>query len=273
METDALDLAIADILSHKFEDGKVRPVCFISGRLNLAELNRDVYDKEMSAVVYSLNQSRHCLPGAKHKTTIYSDHQNWTYFKTAIPLNRRQARWAEQLMQYNFDLLYQKRTSNAEAGIHSRCLAFTSQKWGTTSATNHTMLRKEQWSEVGAMQLEDKGIEVIQLLALDIDALLPEAMEKSQEKAMLDNDYREVCKQVVKQGNIDQGYAIKEDLFCYKNRIHAPEGIRLRIIGSEHDSKVAGHCGREQTLELISRNFYCTIVERDIRKYCNECDI
>jgi len=41
---------------------------------------------------------------------------------------------------------------------------------------------------------------------------------------------------------------------------------------SEHDSKIAGHFGRDRTMELISRNFYCPKMEDDIRQYCNECD-
>jgi hypothetical protein len=45
------------------------------------------------------------------------------------------------------------------------------------------------------------------------------------------------------------------------------------VIQSEHELKVAGHFGRECTLELITRYFYWTNIERDIRKYCGECDI
>jgi len=41
---------------------------------------------------------------------------------------------------------------------------------------------------------------------------------------------------------------------------------------SEHDSKVAGHFGRDRTMELISRNFFWPKMEDDVRQYCNECD-
>jgi len=51
-----------------------------------------------------------------------------------------------------------------------------------------------------------------------------------------------------------------------------PEGLRQRKIQSEHDSKVAGHIGRERKLELITRNFCWTNMEQDVRKYCSECD-
>jgi len=211
-----------------------------------------------------LNQNRHFLQGATHKIIIFSNRQNLTYFKTVILLNRRQARWAEQLEQYNFDLLHRKGTSNAKADILSRCLVFTSREGGTTSATEQIMLRKEQWLEVGAMQLEEESVETIQLSALDIETLLPEEKTSIQEKAMLDGNYREICKQVVKQGNIDKGYTIKEDLLCWKNRVYMPERMCQRVMRSEHDSKVAGHFGRERTMELISSNFYWPNMERDI---------
>lgn len=66
---------------------------------------------------------------------------------------------------------------------------------------------------------------------------------------------------------------IKKDLLCYKNRIYVPEGMRQRVIMSEHDSNVAGHFGRETTVELISRDFNWPNIERDIRKHCNKWDV
>jgi transposase InsO family protein len=272
LETDASDFAIAGILSQKFEDGKIHPVRFTSRKLSPAEMNYDVYDKEMLAVVFSLNKNRHYLQGAVHKTTIYSDHQNLTYFKSAVLLNRRQTRWAEELKQYNFVLLYRKGTSNAKADILSRCPAFTSREGGTTSATNQEMLDKEQWLEVGAMELENANVDSISIAALDIEQLLPEAKERIKEKALLDKQYRKLCKQVVSEGNIDKNFTIKDDILCWKNRIYVPEGLRQAVMRSEHDSKIAGHFGRERTMELLSRNFYWVNMERDIRKYCSECD-
>jgi len=104
VETDASDFAIAGILSQKFEDGKLNPVSFIYTKLSQAELNYDMFDKEMLAIVFSLQKWRYFLQGAQHKTIVYSDHQNLSYFETAVSLNRRQARWAEQLQSYSFDL-------------------------------------------------------------------------------------------------------------------------------------------------------------------------
>jgi len=273
LETDASDFAIAGVLSQKFEDGKIHPVRLTSRKLTPAEFNYDVHDKEMLAVVFSLNKNRHYLQGAQHKTTIYSDHQNLTYCTSAVLLNRRQARWAEDLKQYNFVIVYRKRSSNIKADILSRCPAFTSREGGTTSATNPSMLDKEQWLEVGAMQLDGEEYEEIQISAMEVELLLPEAKERIKEKALLDELNRKLCKQVTKGENIDKWFSIKDELLCWKNRIYVPEKLRQRIIQSEHDSKVAGHFARDRTVELLSRNFYWTNMERNVRKYCSECDI
>jgi len=274
LETDASDFAIAGILSQKFEDGKIHPVRFVSKKLNPAELDYDVYDKEMLAVVFSLRKNRHYLQGAEHKALIFSDHHNLTYFKSALLLNRRQVRWAEELKQYNFQLLYWKGSSNAKADILSRCLVFTSKEGGSTSETSQAMLEKDQWLKVGAMELDlNDGIESIQVSAIEMEQLLPEAKEMIKEQAMLDDKYRELCKQVALGGNIDKAFAIKDELLCWKNPIYVPEGLWQRILKSEHDWRVVGHFGRERTLELVTRNFYWTNMERDRRKYSNQCHI
>jgi len=273
LETDASDFAIAGILSQKFEDGKIHPVRFVSTTLTPAELNYDVYDKEMVAIVFSLAKNRHYLQGAEHKTMIFSYHQNLTYFETAVLLNRRQARWAEQLKNYHFTIMYRKGSANVKADTLSRCPAFTSREGGNTATTNRTMIDKSQWLEVGAMDL-DTNVEygTIQISAKTMEQLLPEARERIKENAMLDEKYRDLCKQISSGKNVDKNFTISNDLLFWNNRVYVPEGLRQRVMQSEHDSKVAGHFGRERTLELLSRNFYWTNMERDVRKHCSECD-
>jgi hypothetical protein len=57
LETDASDFPIAGILSQKFQDGNIHPVRFVSRRLKPAELHYDVDDKEMLAVVFSVQKN------------------------------------------------------------------------------------------------------------------------------------------------------------------------------------------------------------------------
>jgi hypothetical protein len=92
IEADASDFALGSILSQPGKDGQSHPVAFHSRKFTAAEINYEVHDKELLAVVDSFEQWRHFLEGSPHQIIIYSDHKNLTYFQTARVLNRRQAR-------------------------------------------------------------------------------------------------------------------------------------------------------------------------------------
>ena len=54
VEVDTLDYVMGGVLSVKREDGKWRPVAFISKLLNDTERNYKIHDKEMLAVIECL---------------------------------------------------------------------------------------------------------------------------------------------------------------------------------------------------------------------------
>jgi hypothetical protein len=94
---------------------------------------------EMVAVVFALWKWRLFVEGAEHKTIVYSNHPNLTYFKIAVSLNRRQARWAEELLSYSFDFLCRNSSSNQKADTLSWCPALTSREVGTTATGQQTL--------------------------------------------------------------------------------------------------------------------------------------
>ena len=94
VEADASDYITGGVLSTKYEDGKWRPVVFISKSLNTTEQNYKIHDKEMLAVIRCLEAWRHYLEGAKLEFEIWTDHKNLQYFMMSQKLNRRQAKWA-----------------------------------------------------------------------------------------------------------------------------------------------------------------------------------
>ena len=53
---------------------------------------------------------------------------------------------------------------------------------------------------------------------------------------------------------------MKEDRLCWKGRFYAPETSRRKVMSSEHNSKVAGHCGRDRTLELVTIGQGCKTI-------------
>ena len=59
---------------------------------NPAEMNYEIYDKEMLAIVKSLEHYRHYFEGLGQQITIYSDYCNLLWFTETKVYNHRQAR-------------------------------------------------------------------------------------------------------------------------------------------------------------------------------------
>lgn len=90
VKTDSSDYANGAVLS-QLVDGKWRPVAFRSRGLNEVERNYEIYDKEMMAIMNSIEEWRQYLLGARKTVEVFTDHQNLQYFKKPQKLNRRQA--------------------------------------------------------------------------------------------------------------------------------------------------------------------------------------
>ncbi|KAG5723599.1 hypothetical protein E4T56_gene18161 [Termitomyces sp. T112] len=92
LKCDTSDYAIAGILSQLNSGGKdLRPVTFYTRSMIPAELNYDIYDKELLAIVKAFRQWRAYLKGFPHHIQVYSDHNNLQYFTTMKQLSRHQA--------------------------------------------------------------------------------------------------------------------------------------------------------------------------------------
>jgi len=104
VEVDISDYVMGGVLSMKGEDGKWRPVAFLSKSLNETKRNYEIHDKEILVIIKGLETWRHLLEGAQFKFEIWTDHKNLEYFMKAQKLNRRQAHWALYLSQFDFTL-------------------------------------------------------------------------------------------------------------------------------------------------------------------------
>jgi hypothetical protein len=57
--------------------------------MTATELNYDIHDKEMLAIVSAFNEWRRYLEGAEQSILVFSDHKNLEYFTTTNVLNPR----------------------------------------------------------------------------------------------------------------------------------------------------------------------------------------
>jgi len=130
IETDASDFAIGAVLSQRDEKNCLHPVAFHCRKFQPAEINYEIHDKELLAVVDAFKHWRRYCEGATHQVQVYSDHQNLEYFTTTKVLNRRQARWAQELAGIDFRIYYRPGTQNGKPDALSRRLEYRPEKGG-----------------------------------------------------------------------------------------------------------------------------------------------
>ena len=66
------------------------------------------------AIVQVFEEWRTELQSVENPISVLTDHKNLEYFTTAKLLNRRQARWAQFLSQFNFKIVYRPRKVGAK---------------------------------------------------------------------------------------------------------------------------------------------------------------
>src|SRR5882724_1689366 len=74
----------------------------------------------MLAIVNSMKEWHYDLEGTKEKITIFTDHENLQHFMTTKVLSRQQVRWAEELLYFDFIIIYHPGTKNGKADALSR---------------------------------------------------------------------------------------------------------------------------------------------------------
>lgn len=268
LETDASDFAIAGVLSHSI-DGKLYPIAFYSRKLNNSELNYEIYDKEMLAIVEAFKHWRAYLEGSPN-ITVYTDHKNLEYFTTSKVLNRRQARWAELLAQYDFKIVYRpgSKMGKPDALTRRQDLRGGSR---AAEAPPRTLLKPGQYiSATTNLTTND----------LNYDNMT-ETIKTTQQT---DPELQDIIKHLrqpslLRSSEIDvklaqpYTYDMNTNLLYYDNRLYIPNNhaLKLQVVQHAHNHPTSGHMGQQKTLDLVERYYYFPGMRQFVKTYVNGC--
>jgi len=105
VETEASDFALGYVLS-QYQGRRLHPVAFHSRKLNSAERNYEIHDKQLLAIIDVFKELKTYRLGEEEPVTEYTDHQNLQSFLTKDLWNQRQIPWAQELTNYNLKIGY-----------------------------------------------------------------------------------------------------------------------------------------------------------------------
>jgi len=259
IETDASDFAIGAVLSQRDDEGRLHPQAFHSRKFQPAEINYEVYDKELLAVVDAFKHRRRYCEGAAHQVQVFSDHPNLEYFTTTKVLNRRQARWAQELAGIDFTIYYRPGTQNGKPDALFRCSEYRLEKGGIENQPITAVLQEKH-------QANRRNQSFIcfsaRLVSLPTKKWKEEFLAKVKEEGKKDEQYKRTMKQEVALEGLApenrKARDIKEEngVLYRRGLLRVPQGLIQRILESEHNTKVAWHMGQDKTIELLRRNFW-----------------
>lgn len=146
VEADASDFAFGGVLSQKGKDGKIHPIAFHSRKLSPPEMNYEIHDKQLLAIVDCFKRWRQFLEGALHRIEVFSDHHNVEYLTKVRLLNGLQARWSQELGSYNFIITYRSGKNNDKADILSRLPQHKPEKVGEEDQPVSTVFKPSHFS-------------------------------------------------------------------------------------------------------------------------------
>ncbi|KAF8751560.1 hypothetical protein RHS01_08341 [Rhizoctonia solani] len=239
LETDASGAALGSILSQRQEDGRLHPLGFLLESFKGAEQNYDTHNKELLAIIRSFEYWRIFLEGTLHPITVFTDHRNLEYWKESRTFNRRHARWHLLLAGYNFQIVYRPGKQSGKPDALSR-------------RSNHADIPPADQT-----MLPDP-------LSLDQDESLEEILQFLQNESKAPPSIKRAFKD----------YEMEAGLLFYQGRIVVPDvgTLRTDLLCIFHDSPLAGHPGRQQTLELVSRNYYWPGIRADTYWHVDSCE-
>ncbi|SJL16884.1 uncharacterized protein ARMOST_20414 [Armillaria ostoyae] len=248
VEADTSNGAIGAVLSQE-QEGKWRPVAFMSKALTATERNYEIYDKELLAIMLALAEWRHYLMGALEDVEIWTDHQNLQYFRKPQKLNRRQAHWVTELAEYHFILKHKPGTANVKADLLSR-------------RSDHD-------------QGEDDNGDITVLSPEHFRAMIMPTATETHERVRTATRQKELWdKGIAASLEHERGITEKDGILYYDQRVYVPRHSSLRgeIISQSHDHITAGHPGIAKTRELVQREYWWPKIQKDIEAYIKGCE-
>lgn len=257
MEVDASDFATGGELSQVAEDGKRHPIAFISKSLAPAERNYDIYDKELLAIIRAFQEWRHHLEGTKEMVVIMTDHNNLRYFMTTKTLTRRQARWAEFLASFNFEIQYRPGKNAGKPDALSR-------------RPDHIPIDEPERRQ--RIFSPEQFVLARQIVHADNEQSIVGSI-----KDAMKNDARaqNVLRYLDTGGKNEKDFAKDGEFLRHKGKMYVPSDsdIKKRLLELYHDSKLAGHKGQKATMERISRYYWWPRMGDFVNRYVEGCDI
>jgi len=183
---------------------------------------------------------------------VFTYYKNLEYFYTTKLLNWRKACWAEILSWFNFKIVYRPGEKNGKADALSRRVDPELEGEEEKQDLTIRMFKPEQF-QLGE---NEEALLTRQVMAVKASQVEESSWSKEILEAGLLNQHWLGIRNALKTGqdySCLQHYGIEDAMVTNERRIYIPDsnGLKLNVAHQCQNAKVAGHFGRDKTLNLM----------------------
>lgn len=120
LAVDASQLGAGAVLLQDDTEGVERPVSYFSRKFNGAQLNYSTIEKELLALILSLQFYDAYISPADESITVYTDHHPLKYLSKFKNKNQRLTRWSLLLQEFPFNIIHVRGKDNVIPDLLSR---------------------------------------------------------------------------------------------------------------------------------------------------------
>ena len=213
------------------------------------ELGYPAHDKELLAVVHGFRVFRHYLHGRPF--TVITDNSATTHIQTKTKLSAREARWLQELSDFNYTVQHRPGAINTVPDALSR-------RPDHKQAQPESARREPMQHACSALTLTTGQPQpFLQRCAAAAakDPLYSEHMRRAQLP------------------NAKSDFQQRGDLLVKNDRLYIPNdrSLQFELLQEAHDSPVGGHLGADKTLDRLKRSFYWPGMQGMVREYTRTC--
>ena len=276
--TDSSEYALGGSIM-QLTDTEYRPICYGSRVLGPTERNYPTIKKELLALKHFTKLWYYYLMGKKFVAHVDARALTGKNFLNTTNCSTM-LRWLMELTEFDFEIVYQKGTSNVVADALSRLPRTSDQfyNWYKTElnpdkprqAMINTVKVSETLSDLVKLQGDDS---TLQLVAQWLKASCKPDKIPNTDRADL-KQYHEKFDQL----SLDTQGRIIYEYFSQKTQksrklICVPEVLKKEILYLNHDHATAGHLSYKKCLERILQKFYWPTIRKDTEHYTRLCEV
>jgi hypothetical protein len=249
------------MLSQKENDDLIKSITYFFKTLFSIECNYEIYDKELLIIIRCFEQWRAELQLIESFINVLIDHKSLKYFMTIKKLNRRQTKWAEFLVEFDFKIAYRSEKKNDKADLLTRR---SEDRSNEDDDTNHRIKYMNQ-TILSANKVDSQVIQKLNDTKKNSKLFLFDRFKSVNQKNSTCIEIRQVLlknKKSYDEMLLKKFKSIDSTLF-FKNMLWVSEfdQLKLDIIKEVHDQSTSKHSNVRRIYKYLNKWYYWSQVK------------